>query len=75
MAAFHEKGVVHRDLHSMNAMIHFESLKPTEEELIDPYKYWREILPQKKRQCIEDLHDKDKFDIIIIDLGYAKVES
>ena len=33
MAEYHETGIVHRDLHSMNIMIHFDDLKPTQEDL------------------------------------------
>ena len=34
MAQYHAKNIVHRDLHSMNIMIHFDDLKPGEEDLL-----------------------------------------
>ena len=72
MADYHQMGLVHRDLHSMNVMIELEHLKPTEEELEDPMGFYKEILPERKKVAYENLNDPSTFEIKIIDLGLAK---
>ena len=63
---------MHRDLHLKNVMIHFKTIVPDEEDLADPEKFLRQVMPRKIRKECMDMNDPEKFDIKLIDFGFAK---
>ena len=52
-------------------MLHFPELKATPEEMLKPVQYWNS-LKNRIKKCCQNLHDPNKFQVKIIDYGFAK---
>ena len=66
-----ERKIVHRDLHHKNIMLHFKELEPSQRDMQDPLEFWRK-LDRKVAEATRKLQDASKFQVKVIDYGFAK---
>ena len=57
----HKNDVIHRDLHLKNVMLHFSDLAPDEKQIDNPRSWFKDWLPEKLKERIENLNMQSNF--------------